>query len=178
MIKLNPTSNPKNLIQTLSKDESFIVLQKLFRENPDLEKVICETALKVVSNVDAEKISNNLYNDLLSLDVDELYARSGNGRYGYVDPNEESWVMFEEVVEFYIGEMEKHHQRKLPHIVKEYCIGIINGLIKFSEEANTEFSEWVEDAPLDHIDYVIDCYEKTKPEAKDLDQIMSNVEEL
>ena len=178
MIKLNPKSNPKEFIRNLSADEAFLVLQKLYLENPDLEKVICKTALKVISNVDAEEIANDLYYDLGELDLDDLFARSGRNQYGYVDPNDESWVMFEEVVEPYICEMEKYNKRKLPHIVKEYCIGIIDGLIEFKKEPNTDFYDWIQDAPLDHISYVVDCYKKTKPDMKDLEEITKKVEEL
>ena len=178
MIKLNATNNPKDFIRNLSADEAFLVLQKLFRENPDLEKVICDTALKVVSNVDAEEIAGDLYYDLQSLDLDDLSARSGRKEYGYVDPHDESWVMFEEVVEPYISEMEKYNKRELPHIVKEYCIGIIDGLSEFGKEADTEFSDWIKDAPLEHISYVVDCYKKTKPDRKDLDEITKKVEVL
>ena len=172
MVKLNPVRNPKDFIRNLSPDEAFLVLQKLFVEHPDLEEIICNTALKVVSNVDAEEIKNDLYGDLLSLDVEDLYARSGNGSYGYVCPHDESWGMFEEQVEPYIGEMEKYHQRGLPHLVKEYCIGIIKGLVKFGEEGMTEFSDWVEDAPWDFIPNVVDCYKKTQPDKKDIEEVM------
>ena len=56
--------------------------------------------------------------------------------------------MFEEVVEPYIGEIQKYRQRELPHIVKEYCIGIIDGLVNYNEEPDTEFWEWIQDSRL------------------------------
>lgn len=173
---MNPTTNLKDFIKNLSSDEAFLTLQKLFFENPDLEEIIQKTALKVVSNVDAEEIANDLYDELLSLDVDDLSNRSGSGRYGYVDPHEESWVMFEETIEPYISEMRKYHQRELPHAVKEYCIGIIEGLMMF-DRANSEFLEWVSDVQ-EYIPYVVEEYKKMQPDIKDVAEVVKIIEEL
>ena len=167
----------ESLVENLSYDEAFLILQKLFLENPDLEELIQETAIKVVSNVDAEEIANCLYDDLISLDMEELSNRSGSSRYGYVDPNDESWVMFEEAVEPYISEMRKYHQREMPHAVKVYCIGIIEGLVMF-KKADTDFLEWVADAPLDYISYVVDEYKELLPDVDDVEEVVEVVEAL
>jgi len=174
---LSPTSNVKGFIRNLSSDEAFLILQKLFFENPDLEKLIYQTALKVVSNVDAEEIANDLHDDLQSLDTDELFNRSGSSRHGYIEPHDEAWVMFEETVEPYISEMKKYHQREISHAVKEYCLGIIEGLMMFEKEGS-EFSEWVENAPKESISYVIDEYKQLQPSVKDVVEIMKKMEEL
>jgi len=164
-------------MKNLSPDEAFLILQKLFLENPDLEELIQETAIKVVSNVDAEEIANGLHDDLVFLDVEDLYNRAGSSSYGYVDPNDESWVMFEEAVEPYISEMKKYHQREMPHEVKAYCIGIIEGLVMF-KKADTDFLEWVADAPLDYISHVVDEYKELLPDVDDVEEVVAVVEAL
>ena len=179
MIKLNSAYNSEDFIEDfiedLTAEEAFLVLRKLFLENPNLKQIIYNTALKVVTTVDAEEIANELCDDLLSVEVEDLYDRSGSGRYGYVHPHDEAWVMFDEQIEPYLDEMEKYHKRELPHIVKEYCIGIIKGLMEFSEEATTEFSDWVADAPSDYISRVVDSYKKMQPDMKDVEEVMKYI---
>ena len=174
---LNPKNDLKNFIINLSRDETYLILQKLFVENPSLEKLIQKTAIKVVSNVDGEIVANSLHDDLVSLELEELFSRSGSNSYGYVDPHDESWVMFEEAVEPFIREMKKFHQREMPHVTKEYCIGIIKGLVKFSM-ADTEFLEWIAEAPLEHISYVVDEYRKLQPDENDVKEVEKIVAEL
>jgi len=103
----------KSFLQGLSADEAFKVLMLFIDENPSLMKIVHDIAMKVVGNVDADKISGDVFCDLESLDLDSLSGRSGRTRYGYVDPADASWEMFEEELEPYIYEMKKNQQLSL-----------------------------------------------------------------
>ena len=78
-------------------------------------------------------------------------GRSGRTRYGYVDPGDAAWEMFEEALNPFIDEMKKNQKRALPAVAKTYCIGIIKGLWRFDEESVSDFIDWVTDAPREYV---------------------------
>jgi hypothetical protein len=175
MILLN-RSKIKSFIQGLNAEESCQVLKILLDVNPDLMKKVYDIAMQVAGDVDADTILDEVYHELDALDTDDLYSRSGKTRYGYVDPNEEAWEMFEEALQPFIDEMKKNQQRELPAIAKTYCMGIIKGILRFEEESNSDFKDWVEDAPGEYVASVIKEWKKGNPDNEDIIEIMSVVE--
>jgi len=165
----------KSFLQGLNADEASQVLRVLLEDSPDLLKKAYEIAIKVVGDVDAEKISNDVFCELDSLDVDVLSGRSGRTRYGYVDPADASWEMFEEALDPFIHEMKKNQQRAQPAVAKAYCIGIINGLRAYEEGSRSEFADWVTDAPGEYIDTVVEEWKKGDPSGADIADVMSVV---
>jgi hypothetical protein len=133
----------KDFIQSLNADETSKILQTLLEENPDLLKKIYNSALRVVGDINEDAIIDEVYHELNALDVETLYSRSGKTRYGYNDPHEAAWEMFEETLYPFINEMGKNQQRILPDVAKTYCIGIIKGLWKYEEKSFFDFKDWV-----------------------------------
>jgi len=54
---------------------------------------------------------------------------------------------------------------------KNYCIGIIKGILKFDEESDSEFSEWAVDIPSEYLSTVVDEWKKDNPNADELKEI-------
>ena len=169
-------SKMKKFLVGLKTDALARVLLTLIEQNPDLIKKAYDIAMKAVSDVDSDTIANDVFTELDDLDVDELYVRSGRTRYGYTDPNEESWVMFEEALQPFIDEMKKNQQRALPAVAKTHCIGIIKGLQMFEEESISDFKDWTTDAPGEYITTVVDEWKKGNPSDDDIAEIRSIVE--
>jgi hypothetical protein len=115
---------------------------------------------------------------LASLDVDDLFSRSGRTRYGYTDPADESWVMFEEALEPFIDEMKLYQKRAMPDIAKAYCAGIIKGIWEFERGSYSDFADWVVDAPGENIDNVFDEWKKGKPNESDIEEIGQIIAEI
>jgi len=169
-------SKMKKFLVGLKTDALARVLLTLIEHNPSLVKNVYDIAMKAVNAVDADTIANDVYAELDALDVDELYSRSGRTRYGYTEPNEESWVMFEEALQPFIDEMKKNQQRALPAVAKTHCIGIIKGLQMFEEESISDFKDWATDAPGEYITTVVDEWKKGNPPDEDIAEIISIVE--
>lgn len=165
----------KNFIKSLNVEEASQVLGILLDGNPDLTEKVYDVAVKIAGDIDADTIAEEVYSKLDALDVDDLYSRSGETKHGYVDPNEESWKMFEEALQPFINEMIKSQKRELPAIAKAYCIGIINGLFKFEEESHSDFKDLVEDEPGEYIDTVVKEWKKGNPNVDDIAEVMDIV---
>ena len=159
-------------IQSLNPDDAYRVLMTLLRENPSFEEKIYQVATQILSDVDSDEIMEDVYYELESLDVEDLYNRSGKTRYGYVEPSEEAWEMIEEVIEPFIDEMKKCQERAMPLMAKIYCAGIIKGLQKFEGESNSDFSDWAPDAPGEQIENVFSEWKKGCPSEEDIAEIM------
>jgi len=168
----------KGFLESLTVNETAIVFEILLKENPGLVKEAYKIAKEVVGNVTEDELKEMVYDALEALDVDDLYSRSGKTRYGYVDPNEESWEMFEEALNSFIVEMKKNQKRSLPAAAKTYCVGIVKGLLKYEKESSSDFADWVMDAPGEYISRVVDEWKEGNPPGEDIDEVMTIVEEL
>ena len=161
----------KKFIQNLSADEAALVLKDILDNDPSLMKKAYESAIKIACNVDIDEVMNRVYNSLDSLDMDDLNGRAGKTRYGYVEPTDAAWELFEEALDPFIDEMNQKHT--LPAAAKAYCIGIIRGLWMYKEESTSDFADWVEDAPDQYVDTVIDEWKKGNPPSEDIAEVMS-----
>jgi len=168
-------SKMKSYLQNISFNEASQILKTLLEDNPELVKKAYEIAIRIADNVDIDTIMNDVYSELELLDVDDLYSHSGRTRDGYVDPAEKAWEMFEEALSPFIKEMKKSQKRALPVAAKSHCIGIIKGLQKFDEESYSDFKDWVEEAPDEYIDTVVEEWKKGSPSDEDIAEVMSIV---
>ena len=167
----------KSFLHSLNSDETSQVLKTLLDDNPELIKKAYDIAVKAVGDVDADTIGHEIYQELNALDVDYLYEHSGKSRYGYVDPHDMAWEMFEDALSPFIDEMKTNQQRGLLAVAKAYCIGIIRGLWRFEEKSNSDFKDWVTDAAGDYVSTVVDTWKKGKPSDDDIAQVMSILED-
>ena len=167
----------KKLIQSLSADEAALVLKDMLENDSSLMKKAYEAATKITCNVDADAIMNKVFDKLNRLDLDDLSGRAGRTRHGYVEPTDAAWELFEEALDPFIDEMKKNQKRKLPTVAKVYCIGIIRGLWMYEEGSSSDFSGWVEDAPGEYVDTVIEEWKKGNPSSEDIADVMSIVSE-
>ena len=160
-------------IKSLSKDDSLKVMNTLIDEAPDVTRKMYDIALAVVTGIDSDKIRDSVFCALEDLSLDALNNRAGKTRYGYVEPAEEAWVMFEEALDPFIKEMKKNQQRALPIVAKTYCIGIIKGLRRYEKESYSDFSEWVDEAPGEYIETAVDQWKEGNPSKEDISEVMS-----
>ena len=165
----------KRLVQSLNTDEASHTLKLLLDENPDLMKRIYDCAAKVTANVDAEGVADDVFSSLDILDYDDLNGRAGRTRHGYVAPDQAAWDLFEEALTPFINEMAKNHERMLPAVAKIYCIGIIKGLQRYEESSFSDLSDWLQDAPGEYIDTVVDEWKKGNPSDEDVAEVINIV---
>ena len=161
-------SEMKSFLKDLNADEASRILSILLGDNQELIKKAYEIAMETVCDVDADEISGDVYYELDGLDVDELYSHSGRTRGGYVEPYDKAYEMFEDALAPFIDEMKKSQKRGLPEAAKTHCIGIIKGLLMFDEESNSDFKDWITDAPRDYVSTVIKEWKKGNPSNEDI----------
>ena len=159
-------------VQSLSAGEASQTLRVLLDENPDLMKKTYDCAVKVTSTVDAEDIANDVLSSLDDLDYDDLNGRAGRTRHGYIEPDQAAWDLFEEALNPFIDEIVKNQKRALPAVAKAYCIGIIKGLQMYEKGSCSELSDWLQDAPGEYIDTVVDEWKKGSPSSEDIADVM------
>ena len=129
-------------------------------------------SLKVAGNVDGETVRDQAFSALDSLGMDDMNGRAGRTRYGYTEPDEAAWELFEEALAPFIEEMKKNQHRALPATAKAYCIGMIKGLLLFREKSISDLRDWLEDAPGEYIDNVVEEWKKGNPDDGDTMEIM------
>jgi hypothetical protein len=172
----NSISN-KDILEIIRPDDALQILRQLVKQSNEMREKIQQLAMEILSDVDSESITDDVYFELDGLDVEELWERSGKTRHGYVDPVDEAFEMFEEVIKPFIDEMKRYQKMGLNKEAKNYCIGIIKGILKFDEESDSEFSEWAVDIPSEYLSIVVDEWKKDNPSADELKEIVGLIEE-
>ena len=170
-------SEMKKFVQDLNTEEKAQIVGILLNNSPDLTKKIYDTAMEVVIGVEAGEIEDDVYYELDMLDLDEMNSRSGRTQYGYVEPYEAAWEMFEEALSAFIEEMKKNQKRALHTVAKTHCIGIVKGLLRYDRESSSDFKDWVTDAPGEYVDMVVEDWKKGNPSDEDIAEVMNFVKD-
>jgi hypothetical protein len=103
-------------------------------------------------------VAANVKDELESLDVDDIFDKSGARRDGYVDPGDAAFQMFEEALAPFLQDMERYRMLGLPERASACCLGILQGIYDFDEESSTQYKEWAVDAPAEFFGQVADAW--------------------
>lgn len=171
----NDTEKLNNMLDALEHYEALYVIRRITKDNDALIKKTIKIVEGLLSDVVPEEVAEDLYYELNSIDVEDLWNSSGKTRYGYVDPDEKAWEMFVEVVEPFMDKMKKSNELNMPLAAKNYCLGILQGLRKYSNCATSEFADWVVDVPYDYMDTVLIEWKKGNPTQEDLEEVGSQL---
>ena len=166
----------KSFIGSLKDSEIKQVLNRLLECSPELLEKAYGIAVDITEGMDESAIMDEVYYALNALDVDDLYSRSGSTRYGYAEPHEVSWEMFEEALTPFIDEMKKCQNRNQQGVAKTHCIGIIKGLWRFDEDSLSDFKDWAQDAPYEFVSTVVDEWKKGNPSDDDIADVLRIIE--
>ncbi len=159
------------MLDLLEPYEVKSVLRRLILKNDPLTKRTVKIAEDILTEVDSDVIADDLFYELNAIDVEELWNNSGKTRYGYVDPDDKAWEMFKEVLEPYIEKIRKSLALDMTVEAKNYCLGILKGLQRYEQSSDSEFSDWVGDAPSEFMNEVMDEWQKGNPDPKDIEEL-------
>lgn len=157
-----------NIFDAISSDDAFHILRMLANENPVVARRIEEIAEVSLSGVDIEDVADDVYCDLDRLAVEDVWDNSGGTRYGYVDPTEYAWEMFEKALEPYMEYIKKYQKLSMPVEAKNGHMGILKGIYKFETESTSEYKDWAVDAPSEFFEQVFDEWKKGLKSSKDI----------
>jgi len=161
----------KQVLDDVSSEYAHKILIRLANEDAKISKRIEEIALEYLTDVYPDGIAENVFCDLDILDVDDVWKNSGSTRYGYVDPYELAFEMFEEVLEPYIDDLRKCQELSMDEKAKRHCMGILKGIDQFEREATTEFKDWAVDAPHENFIQIFKEWRKENNNTKNLEEM-------
>ena len=165
------TAINKQVLDDVSTEHANEILQRLADEDAKISKRIEELALEYLMRVDPDDIAEDVFYDLDILDVEDVWKNSGSTRYGYVDPYELAFEMFEEALEPYIDDLRKCQELSMDEKAKLHCMGILKGIDQFEREATTEFKDWAVDAPNENFIEVFNEWRKENNNPKNLEEM-------
>jgi len=164
-------SEKKQIMDDIRAKYAYEILNRLADEDAKISKRIEELAFEYLREVDPDDVADGVFHNLDSLEVEDVWDKSGGTRHGYVDPYELASEMFEDVLEPYLEELRKFQKLSMDEKAKLHCMGILKGIYKFEIDATTEFKDWSGDDP--HV-YFIQVFEEWEKGNKDL----NNLEEM
>ncbi|MEA3497184.1 MAG: hypothetical protein U9R42_14245 [Bacteroidota bacterium] len=167
----------KNILEQLSPSDAFAVLKQLAKEDKSIRVKIEQLAKEYLSEIDLDSIAEEVYSELDSLYVEDLWDSSGSTSNGYIEPHERAFEMVEETIEPFIDEMKKYRILSMFQEEKICCMGILKGLYRFEKEATSEFSDWATDAPGESFSYALSEWKENKQNAEDLKEMEEFVKE-
>jgi len=164
-----------SILDKINADDGLAILKILAKKDTSLLKRIEDAALEYFSEVEVEEIADEVFCELDSLEVEDVWDQSGSKRYGYVDPNEKAWEMLEAAIEYYLVELKKYQGLEMDEEAKKYCMGILKGIYKFEKESKNEFKGWATDAPGDNFKRVFDKWKERCTNPNDIKEMKSFV---
>ena len=149
MAKTPRKKRKPNTLDAISGADAIEVLRILAKRDKKLSKEIDGIAKNLLADVSIDEVADCVQAELESLDVQDVWDRSGKTRNGYVDTGETAWNMFEAALEPFREEMEKYRQLSMLEQAEAVCLGILKGVCDFQWNSDTEFKDWAVDAPAE-----------------------------
>ena len=168
--------DPDGIIDCLSPSDATSILKALAASDETLAGRIVEMAVAHLGGVDAEEVAAELYDELNTLEVEEVWDRAGETRYGYVEPGEAADQMVEEVLEPWLEELGRYQKLGLNVEANKMCMGLLLGFHRFERESKAEFKDWAPDAPIIFAETVVEAWREGRPGPTDVAAVKAFVE--
>ena len=149
-----------DILAQLTPEQALEVVRRLYKRDKEIRQAITEEARSVLEAVDFVKTAEEVFFMLDSIDVQELWDRSGAGRDGYSSPGEEAVEMMEEELAPFFEQVRRYQQLRMFPQAQTYCMGILLGIYRFDQESKSEFREWAVDTPIECFGYLLDEWRK------------------
>ena len=149
-----------HVLESITGTDALAILQVLAERHEHLAQEIEAVAKELLSPVEIDDVAAHVQMELEFLQVEDVWARSGATRDGYVDPGEAAWDMFEEALKPFQDEVEKYKQLSMLEEAALTCQGLLKGIYHFHKESSTEYKEWATDAPGTYFSMILDDWQK------------------
>jgi len=161
----------KKVLDEITPEDALAILNILSTEDEAIAGMIERIAMEYLKGVDIDEIAGSVFFDLDSLAVEDVWDHSGRTRDGYVDPGDMAWQMFEDALEPYMDELKKYLELSMHADAKNYCKGILKGIYRYDKESNSEFKDWATDAPGENFEFVLNEWEKSCKDKRDVKDV-------
>jgi len=109
----------KDILANITSDQAVHILTVLWEKRSDVREIIVNEAEKLLGPVDPDAIAEDLFFALESIDVHELWDRSGSHSDGYTSPEDMAMEMVEEELDQFSNQIMRYHNLGL-HEEKSY----------------------------------------------------------
>ncbi|HTV98250.1 MAG TPA: hypothetical protein VMA54_21020 [Steroidobacteraceae bacterium] len=150
----------RTVLESITGDDALAILKSLAARNRSLAREIEELAKARFSPAEMDVIAANVVMELESLDVEEVWDRSGSNRDEYVEPSEAAWEMFEEALQPFRDEVARFQRLSMFREADLACRGILKGIYDFNAESSSKLKEWAVDAPGEYFGTVLDDWQR------------------
>ena len=123
------------VLSSLTGDEHATVLTNLLDAHPELCDHAERLASESLSNVDIEHVADGVQAAVASIPLDDLGARTGKVRGGYVHETDAAWDLVDEAIEAFRTDVRRRATIGLPEAAAALATGIIAGLYRHREPA-------------------------------------------
>src|SRR5229473_3794898 len=179
---VKPVVKPKvpsrsRVLESLTGSVALSILKILASRDERLAREIDAVAGDLLGEVNVAGVAANVKDELESLDVDDIFDKSGARHDGYVDPGEAAFQMFEEALAPFLQDMERYRTLGLHEQASACCLGILQGIHDFDKDSSTQYKEWAVDAPEEYFGQVADAWENIYHGKPPLSKLESFVKE-
>ena len=122
------TKGKSEILETITGSDALSILNALAQQDEKIKTTIEKTAMEILSVVDVDEIAATVQGELELLQVEDVWARAGANREGFVEPGDVAWEMFEEALSPFRDDVEKYKKLSMPKEAALYCLGILKGI--------------------------------------------------
>jgi len=144
------------ILESITGSDALSILNALAQQDEKIKTTIEKTAMEILSVVDVDEIAAKVQGELELLQVEDVWARAGANREGYVEPGDVAWEMFEEALSPFRDDVEKYKKLSMPKEAALYCLGILKGIYEFDKDSKTQYKEWAVDAPGEYFAFILE----------------------
>jgi hypothetical protein len=166
-----------DIISKLTPQQALQLVERLARQGGSIREVVIGTAADMLAEVDVDAITDEVFDALDSVDVQDLWDRSGGSRDGYSPPDETAAEMIEEELTSIRDQIERYHDLGLREQEMACCQAVISGMYRFDRESDAEFHEWCEDITADCARSLIDEWQARNSDSADINAMNAFIRE-
>lgn len=149
---------PTVVLGALTAEEKAAVLDRLTAADPSIETSAAEVAMSRLGAVSIDDIAVSVKEALRALDQDDLAARAGPTRYGYVEPTQAVWELLEEALEPWLEDIVRRAKLGLADAAITIAVGAMTALRNVEDCDHDELLlSWAPDFPAEGVEGVRDA---------------------
>lgn len=158
-------SGTPRLLERLDPNVARRILLSLHRRGGEAARLVEQELERCCGPEGVEAVARAVFDDLESLETDDLWNRSG-GRAGgrYVEPAEAAFAMVREAVAPHLARLEDLLERGREEDADLHVRGVLLGLHRYDRASEREFRRWAVDAPEMMADEAADRWREGRPD--------------
>src|SRR6266545_934041 len=133
-----PSPTAPSALALLSDAEKAAVLDELVSADQELEDRAERSARSRLALVETDDVANAVAATLLALDQEDLAAKAGPTRHGYVEPTEAAWLLLEEAIEPWLEDVVRRAGLGLADAARRVGLGLLQALQRTEEHLRND----------------------------------------